>query len=627
MIPPSVVFVISLVTTLVLVITVALVYDRTPDTRKQKRSSHPFPNVAPLVAGPPTKDVCVNLMSDASGHYVPSPKDPLKTCTTDFDCADCGSSPVDVPVECRAPSASVAQQQHDLKNSADKYCLPRAQSCMPDLHACTHDGDCAVCDDVLGGGEAMRCEIVSDPKVVGDVDVPVGNWCLPRTGKCDAENASLQWTSDGWKCTCKFPTVHGGEACDLPLTCSTSDVTDWSADKQRLMINEDTDEPEAWTMKSGVNPVLCHVEGATRSEWDKPCTKDTIPNTVCRCDGLAKDSLTGYRNDPNNPMVCVPDTCSMNAYGGRANEPMEMKEWAPGLPPNHCVCSGRDSRIWRPGKDEDDPEVVTTQDGWVYTGRCEDTTIATRGGVVKLRAGEEHAASEECAREPNQHAEITSLVPGFGVNENGDANVSVCSPDPCRAHYSDINFRPPDDLQSLGHFNSDMGKCECSGHHRSVDVDTEVTVNPVGSVCVDACASNPCKQHPDRPCPTDPVCTTGADGQAICTAPTGCGMVDKFTCARQFNIHESCSGYTNVPNICKDVDGVPARCACHNGRRRVSALGGCRSTDEKYSMCTIDTSEFPTCHTGKTHGISKCGGDHNPKCTGPKGCTRTSRSN
>jgi len=630
---PAIVFGLTLTVTTVLVVLISLVFDKTKEKRGG-RAMPPFPNIAPLVAAPPdVKSVCVNMVEDPTGKSIPSPKNQLRVCDSDYDCADCETSPV--PVHCATPSREVAEQQADLDNAAPKYCIPKQQSCLPSLHECSHDADCAVCDDEVDDGQAMQCEMVADPKNIQvegtTVEVPPGRGCLPRTGKCDSKNATLQWTSEGWTCECKYPSIFGGEACDILLACNNPLTTDWSAGNQQLLVNERTDTPRVWTPDTDINPMLCHVDGAPESEWDKPCSKETIPNVICQCDGLMKGSMMGFRNDTHDPLTCVPDNCSVNAGGGRAREPFELEEWAKGVAPNHCICSGKDARIWRPGREPHDPVVVHAQDGYFYTGRCSDTRLPTKGSVVTLKANPGHASSEECARESNAHSEITSLVPGFAENSREDALVSVCSDDPCRGRYSDPNFRPPEDLQSLGHYNADAGSCECH-KARAVQVDTDIVVNPVGSTCADVCAGMdsenpedwPCKNDSERPCPGKPQCITGSKGEPVCLCPDGCGNIDGSTCAQQFDFGEQCTGFVDSPNICRPHNGVPTRCSCHQGRARDSQTSSCHGTTHFFALCTTDMGMATSCHYGEDRNASKCGGGVNFRCGSaePNGCAR-----
>ena len=645
---PIIVFVVTLFATLVMVVLLSRVYDKDTRLPSGSRSLPPFPNVAPLVISPeldPTSTSCVSLVGDATGAYVPAPMNPLRACGSDGDCSGCTSSPIDTPLSCRAPSSDVAAQQAALGNSASAYCLPTPQTCLEPLVACTHDIDCASCSDTVGD-QAMQCQIVSAPKKIaldaGELDVPPGQWCLPKTGACDAVNGVLHWTTAGWTCACRYPAIHGGEKCDILKACNNSLTTGWSAGNQQLLLNK-PGPPQVWDMASGVNPMLCHVEG----EWDKPCEPGTLPNAVCQCDGLMLGSRMGFRNEATDPLTCTPDSCSGNAMGGRASEPLELVDWSPNNPhtgENQCVCSGADSRIWDLDTRDPatlEPELADTlrlQQGYVYTGRCADTTIATNGSVVVLEAEPGHASSAACSRQNNAHAEITSLVPGFADDESGTATVSVCSADPCRGKYSDINFQPPEGLQDWGHYSAEAGACECVNteevHTRSVAVPGDGVVNPVSSVCTNACegmdSANPedwpCKQDPNRPCPAKPQCITGEQGEAVCVCPAGCGNTDGLTCMAQFDNESSCAGYTEVPNACKPQDGKRSQCKCHRGRDRPDApLGGlqdCRNTGEFYAMCTTDPNDA-SCHVGGKRGASSCGGDYNFDCAGIPGCNRT----
>lgn len=816
---PVIVFFISLVASTILIITLSKVYDRDKElVNVGSKSLPPFPDVAPLVAAPevtdPTTNLCVSLVGDETGGYVPSPMDPLTQCSSNADCDTCVTSPIEVPLECKAPTEVIAQQQSNIGNPGSKFCLPQTSTCLTQetLLACTHDADCASCSDEVGDGKALQCQIVTSPKKIslldsdGEpltqdqlanmneedmLDVPTGQWCLPKTGECHNENGVLHWTTAGWTCTCRFPAIHGGDNCSIFKACNNPLTTEWSSGNQQLLVNEDSpDPPQVWTMESGINPMLCHVEGVTnKAEWDKTCGVGTVPNAVCQCDGLMLESRMGFRNEPANPLTCTPDSCSVNALGGRTTEPLTMVDWSndPNIPPTQCVCSGADARIWdidnRNPEEvaETDPvlaETLRLQQGHVYTGRCRDTTIPTNGSLVVLKANRPKAGlgvwdqfrgivngnkvyvstfenrtfstpevetdgtvwwssqernilgetltelgfSEEiqgdervvyvkmrgvsqwnenpspesvhfqfwsvpqlyeesdsaqpyeiarvgvnegfevqsplripfhlhrpggvdshsimtftkvaddpvCMLENNKHAETTSLVPGFAVDEAGNAEVSVCSADPCRGKYSDVNFRPPEGVQDWGHYNADIGARDCVSPGKSTHIETEdLTVNPVASVCVNACSGMesddpndwPCKQDPTRPCPQKPQCLTGEKGEAICVCAEGCGNVDGNTCMEKFDNFTSCHGYANMPNVCNsDDNGNPSRCLCHQGRSRDSIISSCENTSEWYSMCTTSLSNNPACHVGEDRNASLCGGDINFRCEGDAGC-------
>jgi hypothetical protein len=682
---PVIVFFITLVASTVLIVTLAKAYDKDKElVNVGSKSLPPFPDVAPLVAAPvvvdpTTTNLCVSLVGDETGGYVPSPMDPLTQCSSNSDCDTCVTSPIEIPLECKEPTSEISQQQTNLGNSGSKFCLPKTSACLTQetLLACTHDADCASCSDEVGNGAALQCQIVTKPKKISLLDtdgepltdeqlaamneedvleVPSGQWCLPKTGECDNENGVLHWTTAGWSCTCRFPAIHGGDNCSIFKACNNPLTTEWSAGNQQLLVNEDSPDPQVWTMDSGINPMLCHVEGVTnKAEWDKTCGVDTIPNVVCQCDGLMLESRMGFRNEPTNPLTCTPDSCSVNALGGRATEPLTMMDWSPNdpnVPPNQCVCSGADARIWDidtrdPSEvEKTDPvlaETLRLQQGHVYTGRCRDTTIATNGSRVVLKANPDHANSDACSLANNQHAEVTSLVPGFAVDEAGNAEVSVCSADPCRAHYSDVNFRPPEDIQNWGHYSTENGACECVSPSKSTTIESDdLTVNPVASVCANACSgmesdnpddwpcklkldpNRPCKQDPNRQCPEKAQCLTGENGEAVCVCPEGWGNIDGNTCVEKFDNFTSCHGYAGMPNVCNDdEDGNPSRCVCHRGRSRDDILSSCENTDEWYSMCTTSLWENPTCHVGDDRGLSLCGGSINFKCEGTPGCNKS----
>ena len=173
---PVIVFMVTFVATLVLVVLLAKVYDREPPLPAIGSASlTPFPNIAPVVPPPslavgPESTACLSMVADASGHYEPSPLSKLRVCEIDADCADCSSSPIQVPMSCQSPNDDMANAQDALGNPGANYCLPTPKTCLPtsatqgSLVACTHDADCGACDDALGDGQAMQCEIVSSPK-------------------------------------------------------------------------------------------------------------------------------------------------------------------------------------------------------------------------------------------------------------------------------------------------------------------------------------------------------------------------------------------------------------------------------------------------------------------------------
>jgi len=661
------VFFITFITTLVLTVLVAYVWDgETPlPPHAGAKALPPFPLVVPLAVAPPTSpttDTCVNLVGAANGGYVPSPLNPLRPCSSDTDCEGCHITPSELnhqTLSCVSGSTypNVPAQQTALNNRSAKFCLPKRHACLPprrdDLLACTHDADCASCDDEIGNGAAMQCQIVSRPKVIGFDDmsevfaVEPGKWCLPRTGECDAENGVLQWTTGGWACNCRYPNIHGGESCNVMKACNNFLTTPWSREQQQLLLNEETSDPEVWKMDTGVNPVLCHnIEESDRSKWDLVCNAantNLVPNTVCQCDGLMLGSHTGFRNEAENPLTCTVDSCSVNALGGRAVEPLSLNLWSTTQPPNQCVCSGANSRIW--DSDSRNPDIVQAtdpalaellraQEGYIFRGRCNDVVLPN--SQVTLLAKNERKDSAICEDGSNDVAEVSSLVPGFAQNAAGDATVNVCSADPCRGMYSDPSFSPTKEFTNWGHYGATAGECLCAPPSVRVPLvgECENTLNPVCSTCVNACVgmdSNdpddwPCRQHPKNPCPQKPQCITDTNGKAQCMCPVGCGNTDGVTCAAQFDHNAGCKGYVGVPNICKpEVVGGYSACKCHEGRRPKDGGGAwsittkCVDTDRFYAKCTGTTSTKPTCREGSAGMFVTCAGS---ACPDETGCER-----
>ena len=683
---PVVMFLCIFIATLVLTVVVAYVWDKETalPVSAGMRALPPFPTVAPVVNVPssdPIDTVCTTLVGGATGQYAPSPTAPLRPCSSDSDCEGCHVAPAELDdrlkntIKCVDANEydGLGAQQDALGNGGPKFCLPARRSCLPPdsdtLVACTHDAECASCDDVIGDGAAMQCQIVSKQKVIsrkntgGDplsvedmkglteedvIVVEPGKWCLPRTSECDAENGVLHWTTSGWTCTCRYPNVHTGDSCNLMKACNNFITTPWSRDKQQLLVNDMSSalggDPEVWTMRSGVIPELCHYRGDDdRSNWDKVCddnNSELVRNTVCQCDGLMLGSHMGFRSEVENPLTCTADSCSMNALGGRATEPLQLSKWSEDddVPHNQCVCSGANSRIWdsdtrNPDEVEvEDPDLAArlrVQEGYMFRGRCNDVTLPHSDIII--RADSERKSSAICTTPANGAAEVTSLVPGYAQDASGNASVSVCAADPCRGMYSDINFAPPEEVTSWGHYDATKGACSCVSPAASVPVPGECnnTVNPVCSTCVNACVGMesenpgdwPCRSHPLRPCSRKSECITGSDGTPHCVCPEGCGNTDGFTCAEKFMNGESCYGYVGVPNICTPSPGENhSFCKCHKGRKK---HGGplswtCKDTDSFYAKCTGTTSDTPKCSEGDTV-FGSCAGS---SCPDEEGCDR-----
>ena len=610
------------------------IWDMREGLVKQGTSAYPpFPQIMPLVAAPSLagdiKNHCVSFVGNAVGKYVPSPLEKIKSCGSVGDCLNCSTSPVEIPLTCVSASQEVAEQQKALNNESEHYCLPEPVACLVNQpKPCTHDLECAGCSDALNPGESFGCEVVESAKSMiynnQLLNIPQGMFCLPNTPQCSS-NGYLQWTTAGWKCTCYYPTIHGGESCEKLLACNNHLTTEFSSKYQKLLVNENKPVAEPWDISSKVNPVLCHPKNELdRSKWNEVCGPANVANTVCQCDGLMSGSYQSFHSDPLNKLSCVVDSCFFNALGGRRRDDFAAQAWTSNssIPPNQCICSGANSRLW-------DSVASNSSEGFIYKGRCSDTVIA--GSEVTLRADPVHASSVSCSNVSNQHAEISSLVPGIASDATKNATVNVCSPDPCRALYADPSFTPVESLKSWGHYDAVQGTCGCVSPAMNVGSSAELGVNPVGSVCVNAClgmtSTNetdwPCRKHPYRPCTymTEESCTTDANGKAKCSCPVGCGNTDGSTCALQFE-SGGCFGYVGVPNICQPgVDGATVNCLCHQGTQAgATALSsGCKKQNEVYAMCTGTNDETPLCRTSGGSLFVSCAGS---ACPSERGCDR-----
>ena len=146
-----------------------------------------------------------------------------------------------------------------------------------DLLTCTQDIDCAVCDDLDDSdlGYSMTCQAVADGANLSTItkdgtgvksieNVSAGMYCLPKLKECDYSTGSALWTDMGWICDCnKYGSIFGGSDCTEMQACNNDLVTDWSKDKQSLLLNIDavlTDDKigDQWDVDQGINPLECH---------------------------------------------------------------------------------------------------------------------------------------------------------------------------------------------------------------------------------------------------------------------------------------------------------------------------------------------------------------------------------
>lgn len=81
-------------------------------------------------------------------------------------------------------------------------CPPNSEPCLDPLKVCTRVTE-------------------ENTVFIGDIPVPVGDWCLPRDkpGNCGTLTGKQVWTADGWRCICLYPDIAGGYDCSSPVAC------------------------------------------------------------------------------------------------------------------------------------------------------------------------------------------------------------------------------------------------------------------------------------------------------------------------------------------------------------------------------------------------------------------------
>lgn len=318
------------------------IYD-TQKTQTLAPGISPFPDVVPVVT-PPTTDPtlnmcykwcdgveCPNNVTTTCGNNDVCVKP--TTCSTNLDCQNACSLPNNVtsPAVC-----------------TNSVCSPPYQKCITgfsepsadptNLKKCISSNDCNVCTDTPTG-EAMSCVFVQDNSTLNLCDgnceiksVPQGYYCLPERTGCDAKAGTATWTSEGWQCTCRWPEIMGGPECNILLACGNNKVRDDTKALQQLIVNcTDTNNPfcgKPWTPESDIDPTACYSKSkgfATVADCEIPNPNpgasgqvpnpDALPNCVCQCEGLDKESNRGYTYDLSDPHTCVLDPCNTGAWG------------------------------------------------------------------------------------------------------------------------------------------------------------------------------------------------------------------------------------------------------------------------------------------------------------------------
>ena len=341
---PTFLFYIILIVVVILTIVSSYIYDTSqplPGSSFNFGSTASFPDAYPQISPPPTTAPeqleCLRLCADEVGALSPCPDVAIQKCNNNNDCLSC-TAPYNLPISCQEPSSTIKDQQKKLGNESDKYCLVEKHACAGStdptkLQTCNSDSDCAVCDDLDNSdiGESMICQAVPDKATLTTVtangygtktieNVPAGRYCLPKLKTCDYTTGSAVWTSLGWKCECnKFGSLFGGEDCSKMIACSNNLTTSWSSDKQQLLANINNPDTgtkigDKWTPDSLIDPLACHDENGKPVSCD---TRGSQRNAVCQCDGIAAGDLRTFTTVKGNPLVCMPDQCYGNAFGGR----------------------------------------------------------------------------------------------------------------------------------------------------------------------------------------------------------------------------------------------------------------------------------------------------------------------
>jgi len=231
-------------------------------------------------------------------------------------------------------------------------------------------------------------------------------------------------------------------------------------------------------------------------------------------------------------------------------------------PKTTCVCSGRGSRVW----DYDHANVAVTQ-GYEWKGRCDDYQLPNSDVVLKAEPW------EGCNLPANSESQYSLTVPGKyqDLSHGGSAVYDICAADPCMGTYSDATYNSPN---TIGLFQDASGTCQCDPLHEesewgAIDV-TGIEprdVNPVGSVCLNACAQtrasagNPCPDFWDLDQQCGSTCRTyqKSPGEAATRCVCGenndgkggsCLLYDDMYCIQGVQKDDCCSMFPKDDNVC-----------------------------------------------------------------------------
>lgn len=623
----ALVFCLTFVLVAALTIVTAKLFDKTPTVPLAMRGASgapPFPDAYPQLPPPvadPAGPKCINLcIHPATGKLLPCPTTALTTCDNDNDCSVCAKKQPMLDLKCLPASAwpTVAKDQANLKNTAPKYCLPARKECakLPDanpLLSCQTNDDCVQCVDELPNSEAWTCQLKAGGETVDLISRQVtapqpGRYCAPDAKGCDPRYGTATWTDRGWTCACKYPDLFGGPQCNTLIACSNDETTQWSQDKQQLLLNirglDGSEVGTPWSWDTEIDPGKCVGLDGKQVE----CQPGLPPTVACQCDGLQKKTHGSFTYMPGKPHECKLDPCGTLDGIGKTwlweGAPPKMNN----LPPTTCSCSGFGSSSWSRTTAPNAPN-----EGFTWKGYCKDYSIPGTSIVIPA------SGAKECETEPraNNNSEATFLIPGKNVEGE-----SICTKDPCLGQYADLAYRTNQGTAfgTMGHFDATQGKCVCTeslGAREVPVIDCDPRVNPTCATCANACLGDI-----DELCPLHE--SVGADGKALkdpCNRKCVTSIGGYKTCLFSDNCfsyggriyvkrgsHECCEGLRDVPDACE---------LAHKGERcqqvKSEKYKSCNTNNNEYYstafICTKDKRCGPTaCHTLHTPGLDPCGG-------------------
>lgn len=651
----SYVLVFTLVFLLVGALTVvtAKVFDKTPQMPGASNAP-PFPNASPYLPVPmsdPRLQVkCLAYGTDPqTGKLSISATAKLTPCDDDAQCGECAAQFPRASIKCLPADTwpGVPKHQAAISNKADKYCVPERTTCInpaaaEQLTQCRNDSDCFRCTDKLANAQALTCQQMAvGQKLIVDgqeVEAPRSDtYCAPVQQGCDPKYGVATWTEEkGWMCRCKYPDIYGGPQCNQLVACNASELTQWSQDKQQLLLNVRGKNGEAigtpWSIETGVDPNKCVNEQQEQVE----CAPGLQRTVACRCDGVQRGTLETYTYDPTTPMQCLADPC----YNGNFAKgktwlwdltPSTQKDALPaipGLPPTTCSCSGLGSHAWVRRNDDAGRDTQ----GFTWKGYCKNYTIPQTQIEVTADADATYCSS---VKQANTDAESDKLIPGQDVRGQ-----STCVPDPCAGVYADTTYNTAVDVNygSMGHFDAGAGKCLCIAPAMSVQVENcNPRITPGCSVCANACLLGD-----DVECPVNMTgdlkdagcinkCETDADGKKQCTCGDNCFLFNG-KCYAKIGSNECCAHVRGIPNVCLNP---------HQSCMSVRSVIGHNPWAGEHESCSNQRHDYMEqayicsfkdacgtdwCHFSKSNQIHSCGGSKDWRFKTGCGQTRNQKS-